>query len=163
MVVRIHPEFLAKQRLPPSLVTDRIWKERFEDINAFERYLSRNGIAIRKFFLHVSKKEQKERFLSRLDEPEKHWKFSLADVHDRQHWGHYMDAYEDMIQNTTTKHAPWYVVPADHKWFTRLAVAAALIDALEELDLALPKVDTEKRKELQAARVALTSESGGAG
>jgi PPK2 family polyphosphate:nucleotide phosphotransferase len=158
LVARVHPEILKNQRLAPSLVTSNIWKERFEDINAFERYLSRNGVVIRKFFLHVSKREQKKRFLARLEEPEKHWKFALADVHERAHWDDYQRAYEDMIRNTCSAHAPWYVVPADHKWFTRLVVADAVIDALEELQLHFPEVDEEKRKELDAARAALSDE-----
>jgi len=160
LVVRVHPEILKNQRLPPSLVTNNIWKERFEDINAFERYLSRNGVAIRKFFLHVSKEEQKKRFLERLGNPEKHWKFSLTDIHEREHWDAYQRAYEEMIRNTSSPQSPWYVVPADHKWFTRLVVADAVIDALEELHLHFPEVDEEKRKELDAARAALADEPG---
>jgi PPK2 family polyphosphate:nucleotide phosphotransferase len=152
LVVRVHPEILARQRLPPPLVTGKIWRERFDDINAFERYLSRNGTLIRKFFLHVSKAEQKRRFLARLDEPEKHWKFALADVEERERWGDYMRAYEEMIGATTTPHAPWYVIPADHKWFTRMAVADVIVEALEGLDLAFPEVTAEKRKEILAAR-----------
>ncbi len=158
LVVRVHPELLERQRLPPSLVTKKIWEERFEDINAFERYMTRNGICIRKFFLYVSRKEQKRRFLSRLEESEKNWKFSLADAKEREHWDEYMEAYEDMIRNTSTEFAPWYVVPADNKWFTRLVVAAAIIDALEEMDLAFPKLTEEKHKELEAAREALEAE-----
>ena len=158
LVVRVHQELLANERLAPALLTQKIWDERFEDINAFERHLSRNGIVLCKFFLHLSRKEQKERFLSRLDEPEKNWKFSLADVQERQHWDTYMRAYEEMIQSTSTKRAPWYVVPADHKWFTRLVVAEAVTDALEELDLAFPKVDAARRKELTAARETLKRE-----
>jgi PPK2 family polyphosphate:nucleotide phosphotransferase len=158
LVVRVHRELLANERLARSLITEKIWDERFEDINAFERHLSRNGIVLCKFFLHISRKEQKERFLSRLDQPEKNWKFSLADVQERQHWGAYMRAYEEMIQNTSTKRAPWYVVPADHKWFTRLVVAEAITDALEELDLEFPKVDAARRKELRAARETLKRE-----
>jgi len=158
LVVRVHPALLAKQKLPSRLVKKTIWKERFADINAHERYLARNGTAIRKFFLHVSREEQKKRFLSRLDEPEKHWKFALSDVQERAHWDAYMHAYEDMIRHTTTAHAPWYVVPADNKWFTRLAVAAAVIDVLEDLSLAYPKVDSAKRRELATAREALADE-----
>ncbi len=158
LVVRVHRELLANERLAPALLRQKIWDERFEDINAFERHLSRNGVVLCKFFLHISRKEQKERFLSRLDEPEKNWKFSLADVQERQHWGAYMRAYEEMIQSTSTKRAPWYVVPADHKWFTRLMVAEAITDALEELDLAFPKVDAVRRKELRAARETLKRE-----
>ncbi len=158
LVVRVHPEFLAGQKLPPELVTKHIWQERYEDINNFERYLARNGTVIRKFFLHVSKAEQKKRFLERLDEPEKHWKFSATDVAERAHWREYMNAYEDMIRATATPHAPWYVVPADSKWFTRLVVAAAVVEALEGLDLHYPKVDKKKRAELAAARKLLMQE-----
>jgi len=152
LVVRVHPELLKNERTPPSLVTKDIWKNRFEDINHFERYLSRNGIVILKFFLHLSKREQKQRFLARLEEPEKNWKFSAADVRERKFWDDYMKAYEDMIIHTATKNAPWYVVPADNKWFTRVVVAAAIVNTLEELKPDYPKVDPEKRKELQAAR-----------
>jgi len=159
LVVRVHPEYLGAEKLPPSLVTKDIWKERFEDINTFEHYLTRNGVVIRKFFLHVSKKEQMERFLKRLDEPEKNWKFAIGDVREREHWDDYMKAYEDMIRNTATEHAPWYVVPADNKWFTRLVVADAVVDTLEGLDLHFPRVDEVKLKELKAARALL--EGGG--
>ncbi len=152
LAVRVHPEFLEKQRLPPRLVTNQIWKERFEDISSFERYATRNGIAIRKFFLNVSRDEQKKRFLERLDNPDKNWKFSMADARERERWDDYMAAYEDMIRHTASTHAPWYVVPADNKWFTRLVVAAAVIEALDDMNLAYPKVDDEKRKELEAAR-----------
>ena len=162
LVVRVHPELLARQKLPSKLLTGEIWRDRFEDIGAFERYLARNGVVIRKFFLHVSRDEQKKRFLERLDRPDKHWKFSLADAHERSHWDAYMEAYEDMIRHTASKHAPWYVVPADHKWFTRLVVAAAVIDALEDLELEFPKVDSAKRKELAAARQVLAGERGSA-
>jgi len=155
LVVRVHRELLQAQRIPESLVGKNIWQERFEDIHAFERYLSRNGVVVRKFFLNVSKKEQKKRFLARLDEPEKNWKFSAADVRERGYWDEYMNAYEDMIRNTATKHAPWYVVPADNKWFTRAVVAAAIVDTLEDLELAYPEVDAEKRKQLEAARKSL--------
>lgn len=160
LVVRVHPEILGRQQLPSKLVTRDIWKHRFEDINAYERYLARNGYCIRKFFLHVSKEEQRKRFLERLERPDKHWKFSLADVEERSHWEAYQQAYEDMIRHTSTPHAPWYVVPADHKWFTRLVVAAALIEAMEGLDLEYPKVDSRKRRELAAARSALEGEDG---
>jgi polyphosphate kinase 2 (PPK2 family) len=136
-------------------MTKDIWRERFEDINGVERYLTRNGVIIRKFFLHVSKKEQRERFLERLEEPEKHWKFSLADARERQFWADYMTAYEDMIRHTATPHAPWYTVPADNKWFTRLVVAAAIIETLSSLELDFPKVDKAKRRELAAARAEL--------
>jgi polyphosphate kinase 2 (PPK2 family) len=141
-------------------VTKRIWKERYEDINAFERYLTRNGTVIRKFFLHVSKEEQRQRFLARLEDSEKHWKFSLGDVKERGHWDDYMEAYEDMIRHTATEHAPWFVVPADNKWFTRLVVAAAVVEALHGLPLAFPRVGKEKRKELETARKALLAEEG---
>ena len=155
LVVRVHPEFLEKQKLPPELITKDIWEERFREIREFERYLTHNGIIIRKFFLHVSKQEQKKRFLERLENREKNWKFSANDAKEREFWNDYMKAYEDMIQHTATKDAPWYVVPADNKWFTRVVVAAAVIDALDGLNLEYPKVDKEKRKELAAARRAL--------
>ena len=155
LVVRVHRQFLEKQKLPPELVTKHIWEERFQDIRHFERYLTRNGVAIRKFFLHVSKEEQKKRFLERIEEPEKHWKFSADDIKEREYWNDYMEAYEDMIQNTATKHAPWYVVPGDKKWFTRLIVAAAVIEALASLDLHYPELSKEKLKELAAAKKAL--------
>jgi PPK2 family polyphosphate:nucleotide phosphotransferase len=158
LVVRVHQNFLVKQHLPPRLVTKNIWKERFEDIRNFESFLDRNGTVVRKFFLHVSREEQKRRFLARLDEPEKNWKFSEADVHERQHWNQYMDAYEDMIQHTATPHAPWYVIPADNKWFTHIAVSSVIIQTLQELDLHFPKVDKPRRKELQAARQNLVRE-----
>src|SRR6266571_8976324 len=155
LVVRVHPEFLAKQKLPTKLVGKKIWQDRFEDIGNFEQYLSRNGVVVRKFFLNVSKKEQKRRFLERLETPEKNWKFSAADVHERECWDDYMKAYEEMIAATSTKHAPWYVVPADNKWYTRLLVAAAIVDTLKELKVAYPAVDPEKRKQLEAARAEL--------
>jgi PPK2 family polyphosphate:nucleotide phosphotransferase len=158
LVVRVHPEILKGQRIPPPLVTKHIWKERYEDINAMERYLTRNGIVIRKFFLHVSPEEQRKRFLERLEQPHKNWKFSVSDAREREHWGDYMDAYEQMIQHTSHAHAPWFVVPADNKWFTRLVVAGTVIDALQEMDLSFPKVDPEKRKELQAVREILEGE-----
>ena len=158
LVVRVHPELLARQKLPPELVSKNIWEERFEDIENFERYLTRNGVLIRKFFLHVSKKEQKKRFLERLEHPEKNWKFSAADIAERQFWKDYMKAYEDTIRHTATKRAPWYVVPADNKWFTRVVVAAAIVDALWSLDLHFPKIDAARRKELAAARQKLLKE-----
>jgi PPK2 family polyphosphate:nucleotide phosphotransferase len=158
LVVRVHPEFLAAQNLPPKLVTWDIWKERYEDIRAFERYLSRNGIVIPEFFLHVSREEQRKRFLARLNEPKKNWKFSAADVAERQHWEKYMEAYEDMIRHTATKHSPWYVVPADNKWFTRIVVASAIIETLESLELRFPKVGKAKVKELAVAKRALLNE-----
>jgi PPK2 family polyphosphate:nucleotide phosphotransferase len=158
LVVRVHKEFLEKQRLPPELVTKDIWEERFQDIRAFERYLTRNGVIVRKFFLNVSRKEQRKRFLSRIEEPEKNWKFSGSDIEERGYWNDYMDAYDDMIRNTATKRAPWYVVPADNKWFTRVVVAAAVIDALASLDLAYPKVSDAKLKSLAAAKRSLLGE-----
>ena len=154
LVVRVHPEYLAKQKLPSRLVTKHIWRERFEDITNFESYLTRNGIIVRKFFLHLSKKEQKKRFLERLENSDKNWKFSSADMNERGYWDQYMDAYEDMIRHTSTPEAPWYVVPADNKWFTRVVVAAAVIQALAELDLDYPKVGKDKLKELAAAKTA---------
>jgi PPK2 family polyphosphate:nucleotide phosphotransferase len=161
LVARVRPEILDHQKLPPSLVTKGIWDQRFADINAFERYATRNGIAIRKFFLHVSRDEQKRRLLRRLDMPEKNWKFSAADGDTQNDWKPYMRAYEDTIRQTSTAYAPWYVVPADHKWFTRLIVAAAVVDALEEMDLAFPRVSREARKRLAAARAALNGDSRG--
>jgi PPK2 family polyphosphate:nucleotide phosphotransferase len=158
LIVRVHPKILARERLPHDLVTNNIWKERFADINAFESYLSRNGVMILKCFLNVSRKEQKARFMDRLDEPEKNWKFSAADVLEREYWDKYMSAYEEMIRNTGTKSAPWYVIPADHKWFTRLAVAEVIITAMEKLDLSFPKVDSERRKDIKKARAALRNE-----
>ena len=155
LVVRVHPEFLAKQKLPPELVTKHIWKERFEDIRNFEQYLTNNGVVVRKFFLHVSKKEQKRRFLERIENPDKNWKFSANDAAEREHWDDYMAAYEDMIRHTSTEAAPWYVVPADNKWFTRVVVAAAVIETLASLNLAYPEVGEDKLKELAAAKVTL--------
>jgi PPK2 family polyphosphate:nucleotide phosphotransferase len=158
LVVRVHPQILQKQKIPRELLTKRIWDERHEDIRSFERYLGRNGVLVRKFFLNVSKEEQKKRFLKRIDTPEKNWKFSTADSHERQFWNDYQKAYEDMIRGTATEEAPWYVVPADHKWFSRLVVAAAVIDALASLDLAYPKVDAAQLKELAAAKQELLTE-----
>ena len=155
LIVRVHPEVLKNERVPPVLVTNKIWEERFQDMRAFERYLSRNGIVILKFFLNISKQEPKKRFLKRLDNPEKNWKFSAADVAERQYWDDYMHAYEEMIRETSTDLAPWVVVPADNKWFTRVVVAAAVVETLEDLNLSYPKVDPEKRKQLQAARATL--------
>ena len=155
LVVRVHPELLASQKLPPSLVKKDIWEKRFEDIRNFEHYMARNGTVIRKFFLNVSKKEQKRRFLARLEEPEKNWKFSSSDARERECWDDYQAAYEDMIRNTASSHAPWFVIPADNKWFTHLAVSAAIVETLDELGVAYPKVDAAKRKELQAACQAL--------
>ena len=157
LVVRVHPAFLAKQKLPPKLMGKNIWEERFEDIRNFEHYLARNGIIVRKLFLHVSKKEQKQRFLDRIEDPLKNWKFSSNDASERDYWDDYMKAYEEMIQETATKYAPWYVVPANNKWFTRVVVASAVIDALASLDLAYPKVDESKLKELAVAKKKLLS------
>jgi len=158
LVVRVHQELLQRQQLPPSLVTKRIWRERYEDIANLERYLTRNGIVILKFFLNVSNAEQKRRFLARLDEPEKNWKFSAADVAERAHWDRYQNAYEHAIRNTATRDAPWYVVPADNKWFTRLVVGATIVETLARLELRYPKVNAAKRKELAQARAKLLKE-----
>jgi PPK2 family polyphosphate:nucleotide phosphotransferase len=158
LVVRVHPEILKRQKLPPPLVGKTIWDERLADIARFEDYATRQGTKILKFFLHVSRKEQKKRFMDRLDEPEKNWKFSASDVKEREFWDDYMDAFEEAIKATASKQAPWYVVPADNKWFTRLIVAAAIVEAVADLGLAYPKVDAAKKKELAAARVALSRE-----
>ena len=158
VVTRVHREILEAERLPEPLVTKHIWDERFEDINAHERYLARNGTVIRKFFLHLSKAEQRRRFLARLDEPAKNWKFSLGDVTERESWPDYQAAYDTAIRGTATKRAPWYVVPADHKWYTRLIVASAIVDTLVELDLAFPEANKGKRKELEKVRAALLDE-----
>jgi PPK2 family polyphosphate:nucleotide phosphotransferase len=158
LVVRVHPEYLQGQKLPPSLITKSIWEDRYEDIADIERYLSRNGVVIRKFFLHVSKKEQKKRFLARIDDPEKNWKFSIADARERGFWDEYAQAYEDMIRATATSYAPWYVVPADNKWFTRIVVAAAVIDTLGSLGLEFPEVGEQAKKGLAKARAALAKE-----
>ncbi|MFY9741961.1 MAG: PPK2 family polyphosphate kinase, partial [Candidatus Sulfotelmatobacter sp.] len=155
LVVRVHSEMLKNEKTPPSLVTKKIWEERFEDIHSFERHMWRNGTVIRKFFLHLSKKEQKKRFLARLEEPEKNWKFSAADIHEREYWDDYQNAFEEMIRATATKHAPWYVVPADNKWFTHLVVASAIVETLEALDLSYPKVDAAKRKAIQEGKKVL--------
>jgi PPK2 family polyphosphate:nucleotide phosphotransferase len=158
LVVRVHPTLLQTQKLSDPLITKHIWEQRYEDINTFERYLTRNGVVVRKFFLHVSKKEQKKRFLERLEDPKKNWKFSMADVKERGYWKDYQEAYEEMIQNTATKYAPWYVVPADNKWYTQLIVASAIITALEELNLSFPDVDKAKKKELESVRDSLLHE-----
>jgi PPK2 family polyphosphate:nucleotide phosphotransferase len=155
LVVRVHDELLQKQKLPPSLITKDIFEDRFDGIRHFERYLTRNGVVVRKFFLHISKTEQKKRFLERLENPKKRWKFEASDVQERERWDDYMEAYEDMVRHTATKHAPWYVVPADNKWFTRVVVAAAIIDALASLDLHYPEVSPDRLKELAAAKRAL--------
>jgi len=158
LVVRVHPDILEKQNLPPELEPKDIWQQRFSDIRGFEHYLTRNGFVIRKFFLHVSKQEQKKRFLARIDDPSKNWKFSAADAKERSHWDEYMSAYEDMVQHTATSSAPWYVIPADHKWFTRLVVASALIDALSSLKLVYPELGPEQQAALLQARQALIEE-----
>jgi PPK2 family polyphosphate:nucleotide phosphotransferase len=158
LIVRVHPELLQKQHLPRQLTGKKIWQERYEDIRNFEQHLARNGTVIRKFFLNVSKEEQRERFLDRLDEPDKNWKFSEADVHERGAWDLYMEAYEDMIRHTAVPESPWYVVPADHKWFMHIMVSAVIISTLESLDLAYPKVDQAQLEGLQTARRALESE-----
>jgi len=158
LVVRVHPQILENEKMPKPLVTKHIWQERFEDINNFERYLTRNGIAVVKFFLHLSKKEQKKRFLERLDNPDKNWKFSSADAKEREFWDAYQDAYEDAIGHTAKGHAPWYVVPADNKWFTRLVVAQAVVDALKNMDLKYPKMSGEEKTALAAARRQLENE-----
>ena len=161
LVVRVHPEMLAHQKLPKQVVGKDIWKQRFKDIRGFERHLARNGVAVVKFFLHISKEEQRQRLLARVDEPAKRWKFSMTDIAERKLWDKYMDAYEDMIRATSREEAPWYVVPADHKWFARLVVAAAMIDALDALDLEYPKVEGKALEELQQVRAALVAEQRG--
>jgi PPK2 family polyphosphate:nucleotide phosphotransferase len=158
LVVRVHEDLLKKQKLPERLVTKDIWKHRYKDIRGFERYLARNGVAIRKFFLNLSRDEQKKRFLARLEDKEKHWKFSVADAHERGYWNDYMRAYEQMIQETATEYAPWYVVPADNKWFSRLVVASGTIEAMCSLDLDFPKVSDEQHAELEQARARLLAE-----
>jgi PPK2 family polyphosphate:nucleotide phosphotransferase len=159
LILRVHPEMIETNKLPPSLVSGKVWKERYEDINAYERHLGRNGTVILKFFLHLSREEQLKRFLARLDHPQKNWKFSLADVRERGYWKKYQKAYEEAIRATATRRAPWYVVPADHKWFSRLVVAAAIVEQLEELHLAYPVLDKDKRRELAAAKETLLGES----
>jgi PPK2 family polyphosphate:nucleotide phosphotransferase len=159
LVVRVHPELLAKERLPPQLLKRHLWRKRFDDVNAFEQHLTKNGMVILKFFLNVSKEEQKRRFLERLETPAKRWKFSSSDITERALWPRYMQAYDDMIRSTSTPNAPWYVVPADHKSFTRLVVAAALVEALERLDLRFPKVGRAQLEEMQRIRTALESEA----
>lgn len=158
LVVRVHPEVLAQQRIPPQLITKHIWKERFEDIVAVERYLARNGYLILKFFLYMSPKEQLRRFAKRLDRPDKNWKFSLGDLEERKHWKEYMHAYEDAIRHTATPHAPWIVVPSDKKWFSRIVVAAAIVDALEDLKPAFPEMTGAKRRELEKGRALIATE-----
>jgi PPK2 family polyphosphate:nucleotide phosphotransferase len=163
LVVKVHPEYLGKQQLHQSLVGKDVWKNRYESITDFEKHLTRNGTIVRKFFLNVSKKEQKERFLKRLDDPERNWKFSDADVAERQHWDAYQDAYQEMIRETSTKESPWYVVPADHKWFSRVVVASAIISTLESLDLQFPTVTEAQKARVQAARKLLEAEAKGKG
>ncbi|MGD0509964.1 MAG: polyphosphate kinase 2 family protein [Terriglobales bacterium] len=158
LVVRVHPQLLENQKLPKPLVTKHIWQERFADINNFERYLTRNGIAVVKFFLHLSRKEQKRRFMERLDTPDKNWKYSSSDVKERQFWDAYQKAYEDMIRHTATEHAPWYVVPADNKWFTRLVVSQAVVEALDGMNLKYPKVSGVEQAALAEARKQLENE-----
>jgi PPK2 family polyphosphate:nucleotide phosphotransferase len=158
LVVRVHPDILKRQKLPPKTISKRLWDERLGDIAHFEDYLTRQGTIILKFYLHLSPEEQKKRFLARLDRPEKHWKFSAADIRERGFWSDYMHAFEEAIRATATQHAPWFIVPADNKWFTRLVVAAAIVEAVENLDLSYPKVDAQKKKELSSARAALASQ-----
>ena len=157
LVVRVHPEILKSQKTPPSLAGKKIWEQRFEDICGFEKHMARSGTVIRKFFLYLSKKEQKKRFLARLEEPEKNWKFSASDIRERKSWDDYQNAYEEMIQATSTKDAPWYVVPADNKWFSRLVISTVIVDTLESLGLSYPKVDEAKLGELKAAKKILES------
>jgi PPK2 family polyphosphate:nucleotide phosphotransferase len=158
LIVRVHPTMLEGEKLPDKLITKHIWDERFEDINSFERYLTRNGVMIRKFFLHISKEEQRQRFLARLDDSKKNWKFSMSDIKERGFWKDYKEAFEEMVQRTATEPAPWYVVPADNKWFARLIVGAAIVEALSGLDLTFPDVDKKKKKELEGIRGALEEE-----
>jgi len=158
LVVRVHPNFLDGQKLPPDVKTKNLWKRRYHDITNFERYLCHNGVLVLKFFLHVSKEEQRQRFLARIDDPGKNWKFSLGDVREREHWDEYMDAYEDTIRHTASKHAPWYVVPADNKWFTRLVVASAIVTNLNALDLDYPTLNEDELQALQEAKTALTAD-----
>ena len=155
LIVRVHQEILEKQKIPDNLISKHIWDERFQDIKNIEKYLSRNGVIIRKFFLHVSEEEQRKRFLERIDNPDKNWKFSSADSEERSYWKDYMRAYEEMIRNTSTKNSPWYVIPADNKWFTRLVVAAAIIESLASLDLHYPEINSEKLEELSEAKKSL--------
>ncbi|CCD98237.1 polyphosphate kinase 2 family protein [Bradyrhizobium sp. STM 3809] len=161
LVTRVHPEVLKAEKLPPRLVTKAIWHERFQDISAFERYLTRNGTVILKFFLNISKEEQRERFLDRLEEPAKNWKFSMGDVTERAKWQRYQAVYQDIVRHTSTPHAPWYVVPADHKWFARVVIGSTIVAALESLDLQFPRVDAASREEFKAVRKALENEGKG--
>ncbi|MCA1391645.1 polyphosphate kinase 2 family protein [Bradyrhizobium sp. IC3123] len=161
LVTRVHPEILAKQKLPPKLVTKNIWKERFEDISAFERYLCRNGTVVLKFFLNLSKEEQRERFLARLDDPAKQWKFSMDDIRERALWPRYQAVYQDIVRHTATSHAPWYVVPADHKWFARVVIGSVINAELEKLDLRFPRADKASLEEFKQVRKALEKEGTG--
>ena len=161
LVVRVHPEVLAREKIPQALATRNIWRERFEDISAFERYLRRNGTIILKFFLNVSKQEQRERFLDRLDEPAKNWKFSMADIAERAKWARYQAAYQEVIRHTSSASAPWHVVPADHKWFARVVIGSAIVSALEKIDLQFPKVDAVSLQEFKKVREALQNEGTG--
>ncbi|MCA1500019.1 polyphosphate kinase 2 family protein [Bradyrhizobium sp. NBAIM14] len=161
LVTRVHPEILAKQKLPPRLVTKNIWKERFEDISAFERYLCRNGTVVLKFFLNLSKEEQRERFLARLDDPAKQWKFSMDDIRERALWPRYQAVYQDIVRHTATSHAPWYVVPADHKWFARVVIGSVINAELEKLDLRFPRADKASLEEFKQVRKALEKEGTG--
>jgi PPK2 family polyphosphate:nucleotide phosphotransferase len=163
LVTRVHPELLAKEKIPPRLITKNIWRERFEDITAFERYLTRNGTVILKFFLNVSKEEQRKRFLDRLDDPSKNWKFSMADITERALWNRYQAVYQDIVRHTSSAAAPWYVVPADHKWFARVVIGSAIVSALERLDLKFPKVDKASLEEFKRVREALLEEGKGGG
>ncbi len=161
LVVRVHPEILGKEKIPPKLVTKNIWRDRFEDISAVERYLARNGTVILKFFLNVSREEQRERFLDRLEQPSKNWKFSMGDVAERALWGKYQAAYQEVIRNTSTKSAPWHIVPADHKWFARVVIGSTIVAALEKLDLHFPRVDKAELSEFKLVRQALLDEEKG--
>jgi polyphosphate kinase 2 (PPK2 family) len=161
LVTRVHRELLAKEKIPPKLITKNIWRERFEDISAFERYLARNGTVILKFFLHVSKEEQRERFLDRLDEPSKNWKFSMADVAERALWNRYQAVYQDIVRHTSTAVAPWYVVPADHKWFARVVIGSAIVSTLDTLNLRFPRADRASLAEFKKVRKALLEEGEG--
>jgi len=164
LVTRVHPELLRAEKIPPKLITKNIWRERFEDISAFERYLARNGTVILKFFLNVSKKEQRERFLDRLEQPSKNWKFSMGDITERARWPRYMAVYQDIVRHTSTAAAPWFVVPADHKWFARVVIGSAIVSALDGLNLHFPRVDKDSKREFEAVRKALEHEGkGGAG
>jgi PPK2 family polyphosphate:nucleotide phosphotransferase len=161
LVTRVHHDLLAKEKIPRKLISPNIWRERFADITAFERYLTRNGTVVLKFFLNISKKEQRERFLDRLEQPAKNWKFSMSDVTERAFWPRYMAVYQDIVRETSTRFAPWYVVPSDHKWFARLVIGSTIVSALEELNLRFPRVDTASKEEFAKVRKALESEGRG--